>query len=141
MTTYYTYSSVADYLDRLINNLTVPENSPWEKVPNFPPVEISYNSKTQEGRFRFALAGIDKDSLDLEFTNDQMVLTFQKVEKTEDDWKIIRSSIKQPSGYVKYPISFEKFDIDNAKAVWDDGVLAITIPLRENQKPKKLLIN
>jgi len=144
-TTIYRMVSIGDYLDRLFSSFSgegsIPEESPWDRLTGFPPMEVAFNSKTNEGRFRFALAGIPKEDVFLEFRNDHLILGLKERVSDKDDWNIIKSSLKSSAhGEWKYPVSLDRFNGDEAKASWNGGILTVTIPLKEEKKPKKLLI-
>lgn len=154
MATMYRMISVAEYLDRLIRSFEGDQGSlydietetdipsPWDRLSGFPSLEVAFNNLEHKARFRWALAGINKDSVSLEFKNDYLVLNIDNrdAEKLKD-WTIIKSNLKTKAiGHWQYPISQDRFDTDQATAAWEDGILEVVIPLREDKKPKKLLI-
>jgi len=83
-----------------------------------------------------------KDGFDIEFKNNSLVVTGkarQESEENEKDKKYYRKEIKTMSftRTVDLPVPVKT---DDAKAVYKDGVLTITMPKTEEAKPKKLLV-
>jgi HSP20 family protein len=88
---------------------------------------------------RFDLPGVEADSIDL--TVDQGVLTVsarRKEEYAEDDRLVAR---ERPMGsFTRRVYLSEHLDADAISAAYENGVLAVRIPLIEKAKPRKIKI-
>ena len=120
--------------------------TPWDKVNGFPPCKIEIQKDTKSLRFTFALAGIQKDLVDLEFDEDLMVLSIKKAEKKEDKkdskWATLRNTIKENvSGEYKYEIPQTRFSVAEAEAHWEGDLLVAEIPVKEEVKPTRVKIS
>jgi HSP20 family protein len=88
---------------------------------------------------RFDLPGVEPDSIDL--TVDQGVLTVsarREEEYAEDDRLVTR---ERPMGsFTRRVYLSEHLDADAISAAYENGVLAVRIPLIEKAKPRKIKI-
>jgi HSP20 family protein len=88
---------------------------------------------------RFDLPGVEPDSIDL--TVDQGVLTVsarREEEYAEDDRLVAR---ERPMGsFTRRVYLSEHLDADAISAAYENGVLAVRIPLIEKAKPRKIKI-
>lgn len=117
--------------------------TPWDSIDSkFPPFDVLVNRKTGELKFRFALSGVDPDTVNVEFADERLWLIIDPQEKpVPEDWDILKQKIKQSvNGRYYYPVSTDKFDVKNASGNWEKGILEITIPLNKEKKPHKLAI-
>lgn len=111
--------------------------------PAFPPTNVELK---EDGamKFDFALAGYKKEDLNIDYSNNKLILAttddFNKSlskEKTEDNSKVLNHGIKKISFNYSYLIPENKFDVDKLTAKFEDGILTILIPARD----KKLVVN
>jgi len=108
----------------------------------FPPYNAKINEKTNDLRFEFALAGYNKNEIEIAFDGDYMILEVKPEEKEEkSDFKFIQRGIKGGKGKLKIAVPESKFNRDEAKADFKDGILVVDIPRKEEKKPKLLDIN
>lgn len=110
---------------------------------NFPPANVMLNKETKDLTFEFALAGYGEDDISLSFDGDKMYLELQKTEKKIDEEKIqfLHRGLKTSSQKQWYFVPFAKYQTDAAKAEMKNGILKVTIPFKEEAKPKKVKIN
>lgn len=88
---------------------------------------------------RFDLPGVDPDHVDLTVENGSITVTAERAFEDTDgvNW-LVR---ERPTGTHSRQIRVsEAFDTDKVSASYDDGVLTVTIPLREEAKPQKVQI-
>ncbi|MCK9615781.1 MAG: Hsp20/alpha crystallin family protein [Candidatus Omnitrophica bacterium] len=86
-----------------------------------------------------ALAGIKKENIDISMDGDYLTLVVKKVSESEDKTrKLIQKGISSRAMELKYKL----FGIDNAgiKSSFKDGLLTIELPLREEAKVQKIVI-
>lgn len=99
----------------------------------------------KEVTLELAMAGVKKENLKI--TKKGRIFTITCVgTKSDDDKKdekkvaILRKGLKVPStenveSYFSVP---EQFDVDKAKFNYEDGLLTIVVPLREEEKPSEI---
>ena len=109
------------------------EHRNYYSVYPFPPANIyMLNDKTMV--LEFALAGYRDEDVSLEFQGDYMVLSANAPETEYDNDEVIyfnrRLKFKQLVDQ-KYFVPEDKFDRDEAKAVFKNGILKVSVPARE----------
>lgn len=91
-----------------------------------------YKSETETGTtFMFDVPGVQKDDIDIGFSDNGRVLTVSAVRKFDDTEVKMKTRITVP----------EKGDTTgNVKCSLKDGVLTITVPFKKESQPRKLII-
>lgn len=89
---------------------------------------------------RFDIPGVDPDDVDLTVENNVLTVTAERqVEFTEDVTWLLR---ERPSGAHRRDVRLgSRLDSANITANYDNGVLTVTIPIREEAKPHKVSIS
>ncbi|NND01431.1 MAG: Hsp20/alpha crystallin family protein [Acidimicrobiia bacterium] len=89
---------------------------------------------------RFDIPGVDPDTVDLTVENGVLSVTAERhVEFTEDVTWLLR---ERPSGSHRRDVRLgRRLDAANISASYDNGVLTVTIPVREEAKPQKVSIS
>jgi len=104
------------------------------------PVDIFENS---EGlHFEVACTGLTKEDVELHIEGDLLVIRYDKNAKAsqdKDSQNYIHRGIARRSFSLGYRIA-PKFDLSQAEATMENGLLAISIPFAEEAKPKLLQI-
>jgi HSP20 family protein len=99
----------------------------------YPPANVAMREdKTMV--FEFALAGFDENSIELELKGDYMVLTAKVPDamKPEENLKYFKRRLKlKDVPEQRYYVPADKFDRDNVKAVFRNGILKVEIPAKE----------
>lgn len=109
------------------------EQRDFYSVYPFPPVN-SYMTADKTLVFEFALAGYQDSDISLEFQGDSMVLNANAPAATCPDGEVMYFNRRLKYKTIvdqKYLVPEDKFDRDNAKAVFKNGILRVTIPPRE----------
>jgi len=110
-------------------------------APSFPPVDTLVNKETKDLTFRLALAGYTKDEVKLTFEGDYLVLNLTKKEEEKDDKvSILRKGIRKESGTWRLAVPSTKYETSKVSASFTDGILTVTVPAKEEQKPKAIEI-
>ena len=88
---------------------------------------------------RFDLPGVDPDHVDLMVENNILTVTCErKVEDTEGANWLLR---ERPTGTHSREVRLgDRLDTGKVQATYDQGVLTVTIPIREEAKPQKIAI-
>ena len=110
-----------------------------------PAVEVIQNKDNY--KVKVQLPGVKKDNIEVELDNDFMTISAMTHEEKEEEQETEHNKRYHTSEfrYGKYQrtVSFDQpIKADEAKALYKDGVLCITIPKQniETSKPKKLEI-
>ena len=86
------------------------------------------------------IPGLDKSQLDVEVEDGVLTISGDKHGKwDEDGGKVIRRELKSSSFKRSFKLG-ELLDGDNIKANFKDGVLSISVPKIEPEKPKKTFV-
>lgn len=115
--------------------------TPYTKVSGFPPINVEINEETKAFRVSFALAGLWKDQVKLSFDDGYLILEIKDSEKAPDNWKTIHQGIKKSVACTKkYQFPTDKYNTAKTVAVWNNGILQVTVPLKEERKPQEIAI-
>lgn len=110
----------------------------------FPAANI-YMTEGKTLIFEFAIAGFGENDVDLEFKGDYMTFsgTVPEEIKHPDGVRYFKRRLKLKSfADQRYYVPADKFDRDKVKAVYKNGVLAISVPPKEVQpQPEGVKIN
>lgn len=95
----------------------------------------------QDGHYtlRFDLPGVDPDAVDLTVENQTLTVTASRRSEDLDDvnWLLRERPTGQHSRQVRLG---ETLDTGKVDASYENGVLTVTIPMREESKPRKVSI-
>ncbi len=89
---------------------------------------------------RFDLPGVDPEHVDLTIENQVLTVTAERpVEETEDVTWLLR---ERPAGIHRREVRLgDRLDASNVNASYENGVLTVLIPMREEAKPHKVSIS
>ncbi|POR02286.1 hypothetical protein AU468_06775 [Alkalispirochaeta sphaeroplastigenens] len=109
------------------------EHRNYYSLYSFPPANI-YMLPDKTMVFEFALAGYRDSQVSLEFSGDYMVLSAAEPETCPGGEEVIffhrRLKLKAIPPQ-KYYVPEDKFDREQARAVFRNGILKVTVPSRE----------
>lgn len=119
------------------------EHRNYYSVYPFPPANI-YMLPDRTMIFEFALAGYQDADISLEFHGENMVLSATAPEQTPDSEDVIFFNRRLKYKTIpeqKYFVPEDKFDREQARAVFRNGILKVTIPPRDEvQNPEGVKI-
>lgn len=89
---------------------------------------------------RFDLPGVDPNSVDLTVEGNLLTVTAERpTETTEEVTWLLR---ERPAGHHRREVRLgERLDTSRVEAHHENGVLTVTIPMREEAKPQKVAIS
>jgi HSP20 family protein len=86
------------------------------------------------------IPGLDKKQLDVDVEDGVLTISGDKHSTFDDDGaKVLRRELKQSSFKRSFELG-EQLDGDNINASFKDGVLSVSIPKIEPEKPKKTFV-
>ena len=91
--------------------------------------------------FEIACTGIPKDLVDIELKGDYLCVKYDKgdLPKDNDGRRYFHSSVKKSSFNIGWKVA-RRFELAKATAEMNDGLLVVTIPYANENKPKSLKI-
>lgn len=91
-----------------------------------------YKTETETGTtFMFDVPGVQKDAIDIGFDDNGRILAVSAVRKFDDTEVKMKARVAVP----------EKADsTGDVKCALKDGVLTVTVPLKKESQPRKLMI-
>jgi HSP20 family protein len=91
----------------------------------------------QEFVVAFDLPGVNADAIDLDVERNVVTVRAERPEPAGEDTEMIVS--ERPRGvFSRQLILGDTLDTENVKAVYDDGVLTLRIPVAERAQPRKI---
>lgn len=105
---------------------------------SYPPMNV-YITKEKQLVFEFALAGFRESDINIEFQGDYMIFSAKGPDlEPKDDVKYFKRRLKfKDIDNQRYYVPEDKFDRENTKAVFKNGVLHLTVPPRQEVKDKE----
>ena len=91
--------------------------------------------------FEIACTGIPKELVDIELKGDYLCVKYDKgdLPKVESERRYFHSSVKKSSFNIGWKVA-RRFELAKANAEMNDGLLVVTIPYANENKPKSLKI-
>ena len=140
-----TYGMFSELFSRVFEELdgssAVRGRTPFYSAPSFPPVNVEMDEETKDLYFTFALAGYSSDEISIKFDGDYLKLESEIIRKEKDKRYILKNGIKKTSFAYNYMVPMSKYQTDDTEASFEDGLLKVHIPAREEMKPKQVKIN
>ena len=127
--------STSNLIDRFVEEFS---NNDWFNTKDTYPYNVAVK-KTKDGELintelTFAMAGIDKEDVNVKLEDNSLVITVNKptqVEQDEDD-KIITSFIHRgiSTRSMKTKFNLNNVDVENITSSFKNGLLTISLPAR-----------
>lgn len=133
--THPAYNSLSEFLSDFWK-----DDAPKGGHSFFPPANI-YETK-DEFQVELLVPGRKKEDFKISLDNQLLTIAFEAPGKKEDD---ARKQVKKEFSLRSFSRSFnldEKIDAEGIQAKYEDGVLALTLPVREEVKasPKEITV-
>lgn len=109
----------------------------------FPPCNIYVDEESLDLEFEFALAGFTLEEIDISFEDDYLVLNVIPEKRSEEDARkkeTFHHGISRKKSYSRYFVPFAKYETEKTTAKFENGILKVHIPAKEERKPKKVRI-
>ena len=116
----------------------------WESQTVVHTPEIQVKKSDNAYKVRTKLPGVKKDDIKIEVENGYLKISGKyenKEEKEEKDYESVHSEFRSYSEFQRVlSLDLARFDTDNIDASFEDGLLEITLALKEVEKPKQITI-
>ncbi len=104
-----------------------------------PDVQIKKNEK--EYKIQVKVAGAKKEDIQVEIESGYLKISGKYETQEEEDYKNLHSEFKSYTEFLRhFPIDLGRFEVEQINAQFDNGLLEISLPLKENEKPKQITI-
>ena len=90
--------------------------------------------------FEFALAGYQKESIGIETEDDKLTVFVDAKEPLYTDRKYYQSKIARRNFKVSYAIPIQ-YDLSEVVALFDNGILKVVLPKRQESMKKQISID
>jgi HSP20 family molecular chaperone IbpA len=111
----------------------IEENPETKTVPRYPLTDILVDQNTEEVVIRIALAGFNKENVEVEKNGNKLVITGETVGIDVEKYDIIRHHISERS-FERIVALNDRYVDGDVTANFEDGLLTITVKPSENQK-------
>ena len=134
--------SSTDLFDLIFNDILVEPSSVKVSEHTFPPCDFGVHKETKDLVYKFAVAGIPKEAIEVSVKGDYLYLSIkEKEEETKDDFHYYQKRIKTSAVSQKYYVPSIRYKLQEIKVSLKDGMLEIIVPAKEEEKPKQIEIN
>jgi len=133
MTMSTTFDDVFKRFDELFNS----ERLDFTQV--FPPMNVFYQADNQAVQIEMALAGYKKDELNIEVEENKIVISGKPAEEEKKEGRYFKQKIRKQEFQRAYEIP-NTYDLEKAEVTYEDGILSITVPAKEEVASTKKLL-
>ncbi len=113
-------------------------NETWGKDTNWSPVSsipVNIHETTDGFHLEVSAPGLKKEDINIAVDKGLLTISYEKKEETKsEDYKTIRREFSFESFKRSFSLS-DKVNADAIQAKYEDGVLKVHIPKREDQQP------
>lgn len=125
--------------DKFFSNLS---NNDFYGDFNYPPMNLWIEKESKDLVLGFAVAGIPMENIKVDVEGDYLLL---EIDKSHDElvgpnYTLLKRGIRNSHSKSKVYIPSSKYQVDKIKAELKDGLLLISVPTREESKPKRIQI-
>ncbi len=134
------HKSFTNLFDELVNEFPVLGPREWNKEGlAFPPVNI--HETAQAFHLELNVPGRNKEDFKVNVENGLLTISFEKKEETKsDEYKTIRREFSYKSFKRSFTVD-QKIDAGNIQAKYENGVLKLLLPKKEESKDAVKQIN
>lgn len=120
--------------DELFNQFPAHWGRNWKDNSfHYPPVNIHETNEAYH--LELSVPGLAKEDFQLKVEEGLLTISFeQKEEKKSEDYKTVRREFSQRSFKRSFTLN-EQSDVDNIQAKYENGVLKVLVPKKEQAKP------
>jgi HSP20 family protein len=124
--------TINNVFDELFNEFPVLGGKDWANNWNFPPVNI--HETTNAYHVELNVPGRSKEDFKINVENGLLTISFEKKEEAaQEGYKTIRREFSFRSFKRSFTLD-EHVDVDNIQAKYENGLLKLLIPKKEQEK-------
>ena len=124
--------TINNVFDELFNEFPVLGGKDWANNWNFPPVNI--HETTDAYHVELNVPGRSKEDFKINVENGLLTISFEKKEEAaQEGYKTIRREFSFRSFKRSFTLD-EHVDVDNIQAKYENGLLKLLIPKKEQEK-------
>jgi len=113
-------------------------NEPKNTVSQQPAFTI--NEGENGAQLQVALPGVRKDAIKLALKQSVLQIDADRDNAVPEDWKTHSGAARNVSYQLQVRLA-SKLNGDNVKATFENGILTLDIPIREDAKPREIFVN
>jgi HSP20 family protein len=111
----------------------------WEAATGGPAIAMDGIRRTDDVLLRFDVPGIDPDSIEVTVDRGVLTVSARREEAYDEDERVFVR--ERPMGeFTRRVFLPDHLDTDHIEAAYDNGVLAVRLPVLETAKPHKVEI-
>jgi HSP20 family protein len=132
--------SFRDEMDKMLSDLygRMSPSGEYYEGEWFPAMDIKENKDDVVACLE--LPGIDKDQIKVSVQNDMLIISGEKKQESVEDGENLHR-VERTYGYFKRTVGLPaEVDAAKVKATYKDGILKVTLPKREEKKPKEITV-
>ena len=104
--------------------------------------EVEVKKSESEYKIRAKLPGVKRDKLTIEIEDDYLKISGKYENEEEKDFELVHSEFHSSSEFYRaLSLKGKYFKTEKIEAKLQDGLLEITLPLKEAEKPKQISIS
>lgn len=89
---------------------------------------------------RVALPGVPKDLVSISFDKGVLTVKGSRRSNRPDSWRVVHRELADVDFALNLRLA-SQVDVDKLTAAYEDGVLSLTLPVRESAKPRLIAVN
>lgn len=130
---------ISEFFDKGVDNLF--NAKPYSMIPKYPKSNILFN-KDKGWKIELALAGFKKDNIKIVIEEGVLSVTGEKVKGDTEDYEVLPQNHGISENNFTYSIRLsEKIDVNKISSQFEDGILSVYFPFKEEAKPVKKMID
>ena len=104
--------------------------------------EVEVKKSESEYKIRAKLPGVKRDKLKIEVDDSYLKISGKYENEEEKDFELVHSEFRSsPEFYRELALKGKSFKTEKIEAKLQDGLLEITLPLKEAEKPQQISIS
>lgn len=129
---------IGNLLDDVFGNDGLLMSRGFRSFVKNPPVNIS---KSKEGYvLQLLTPGINKELVHIDVVNNVLKISYEHKEAIAEDVQVVKNEFLVGSFERSFSLD-SKMDVEGISARYDNGILSIDIPVKQEEQPKEIRVN
>ena len=137
MTYLVAHNRMAREMDKVVNSMFGGKTAPCDETECFTP-RVNIVETASDVSLTFEVPGLEKGNIKVTVTDGNLTVTGERSSEFSSE---VKKFVRNEFGYGKFSRSFtlpEHFDADKVMADYKNGLLVVTLPRKEETKPKEI---